>query len=160
MPTRDFDTGRPPPAQEVDPVVFTMFGRDWRCAPMPPADALAVGQQLPAMPEDDSEAAWEDAARVYLTRALAFIGLVVVDRDGWTDALSGSQLDGDTILDLFTWLADQYAERVQQVVAQAIAEERKTAPPAPAVRTTGTTRRTSVDHVRKVAAKLGGEVAD
>lgn len=104
MTTRDFDAQRTAALAALEPIAFTLFGREWVCQPMPTPAAL---MHVQAITETSN-------TQQTLYAGLSFVGACVEDADAWDAALKGAVIDGDTLLDLITWLAGEYQARYSE----------------------------------------------
>lgn len=101
MATRDFDPQRSAALANTEPLSFTLFGREWACQPALTPDAVDIVEKVRASTDTED----------ILYAGLMFVGAVVADQQGWQVALRGAVIDADTLLDLITWLAGEYAGR-------------------------------------------------
>jgi hypothetical protein len=134
MASKDFDAQRTDALAHLEPIDFGLFGRRWACEPMLPPNALA----------------WIDKVRTgsneteVLHAGLMFVGAVVTEHDAWDVALRGAVIDGDTLLDLITWLGQEYAKRYSEP-----AEPKITPPTDP----------TATARALEVVRTMGGEIS-
>jgi hypothetical protein len=109
MASKDFDGQRSAALATMEPISFTLFGREWVCQPMlPPASVMYVQAITQATSTFD-----------ILLGGLSFVGSVVNDTLQWDAAMRGAVIDGDTLLDLIVWLQGQYNDRYQERLADA-----------------------------------------
>ena len=146
----DFDT------QEPEPVGFRFLGRDWTCRPSLPDEALVVASiagQVGAYAESFPQVYVDVLADL----SVRFVGYAVTEPDEWATAVRLSRPDTAAVLQVMTWLSEQYTTAAP------------TPPPAPAPQSSVIDRAiasgplagkrvTSPDDIARIAGKFGGEV--
>lgn len=103
MPTRDFDTQRSAALDQLEPIAFGLFGREWACVPVLTPDAFAWVEKVRGSDDADDVG--------ILTAAFGFVGSVVEETAAWERAIAGEVIDGETLLELVAWLVQEYADR-------------------------------------------------
>lgn len=129
MARRSFDAA-PPPTPPADGDSFTLGGREWHLLPFPPPGAIDRATSLPPVPSPDAPG-YEAAVAGHLGAAVAFLRdcLTIGQRDAFDALIVSGQVTGDVIVDVYQWVAEQYAARVR---AGQIALDAYRPPPPPA----------------------------
>lgn len=129
MAVPDFDAAVGP-----EPVRFRFLGRDWTAHPEIPDEAVvvaAIARSCGAYAE-----AWPDVyAGVLADLAVRFVAYTVTEPDEWATAVRLGAPDPAAVLQVMTWLADQYQ--------------------APTAAPTASSRRTDLDGLRGALAAAG-----
>lgn len=115
MPRRDFGAAQAPPP-DPDPIEFTLSGREFRCAPAVTPEALVAMTGLPALPAV-TDPGYESAAIAWATGVVGFLLATVDDPAALDDVLDELRRDNPEqglgiVADIFAWLCDTYAGRI------------------------------------------------